>query len=711
MSIATFGPARVTPGLAVRDEHAAYWIARVILTLRREMCWCWRLRDPLSENAGALPPVVDSASEYLDLIRYESDKARFFETDPAARYLTEQMEILRRPDKSLAPRGGWAWTAKTLELDDTAQFVLALALSARIDAGIGPVLAACMNDRSRPFPTLALAQRIGPDPLAIAACADTAHPLFRAGLLRSGEANGEVNWLSPLDLHPAVALQLAAPDREPEHRLRVLSRGVSRPLDGRASALADRLRTLQPKALEVVPLIGPAGADYEEWAASLAAAAGRPAAAVDPSAAADAGLLQAVAVVAWLRDLDLVLPEWWAERIGEKQWGRFLGPVVATATRWYMPALNREALAFVPTSVLTPALHVPPLQFEERVARYRTLFGDSAESLEGAIEECSRRFRFQESAIERVATTLRHGRHTPDLASLITVCRNEAATSMGTLAQAVTPRFAPADLVLPPRQKRQFEEILTAMGALTEVHYQWGTARVWNESGLAVLFSGSPGTGKTMAAEVLANALNLPMFRIDLSQVVNKYIGETEKNLRRIFDAAELSDCILFFDEADALFGKRTEVKDAHDRFANIEVSYLLERMERFKGLAILATNRRKDIDEAFVRRLRYLIEFPLPEIAEREQIWRQVFPAEVDVSEVDFSFLARQFTLSGGHIRSIAFAACLQMAGSGDRTGERGMDMETVLVAVKRELEKMNRAAGEEIFGEHGKTIRERTA
>ena len=165
----------------------------------------------------------------------------------------------------------------------------------------------------------------------------------------------------------------------------------------------------------------------------------------------------------------------------------------------------------------------------------------------------------------------------------------------------------------------------------------------------AVMFCGPPGTGKTMAAEALASELRLPMYRIDLSQVINKYIGETEKNLRRIFDAAEAADCLLFFDEADALFGKRTEVKDAHDRFANIEISYLLERMERFKGLAVLATNRRKDLDEAFVRRLRYIVEFPVPGVAERAQIWRQVFPPVVDAHALDLPFLAEHFELAGG--------------------------------------------------------------
>jgi SpoVK/Ycf46/Vps4 family AAA+-type ATPase len=229
------------------------------------------------------------------------------------------------------------------------------------------------------------------------------------------------------------------------------------------------------------------------------------------------------------------------------------------------------------------------------------------------------------------------------------------------------------------------------------VHYEWGTERVWNESGLSALFSGPPGTGKTMAAEVIAAELNLPLYRIDLSQVVNKYIGETEKNLRRLFDMAESSDVILFFDEADSLFGKRTEVKDAHDRYANLEVSYLLERMERFKGLAILATNRKKDLDEAFLRRLRFLIDFPLPGAAERLRIWQQVIPAGVDARGLDLVFLAQRFPLSGGHIRSIIFHACLQSA---QPSGPRSLDMEAVISAVKREHDKLDRNISLEQYG-----------
>ena len=195
------------------------------------------------------------------------------------------------------------------------------------------------------------------------------------------------------------------------------------------------------------------------------------------------------------------------------------------------------------------------------------------------------------------------------------------------------------------------------------------------------------------------------MYRIDLSQVVNKYIGETEKNLRQLFDAADAADIILFFDEADALFGKRTEVKDAHDRYANLEVSYLLERMERFKGLAILATNRKKDFDEAMVRRLRFVVDFPMPGQHERLRIWKSVIPEGVDASSLDFAFLAQRFPLAGGHIRSIVFHACLQSASESDA---RVLTMPAVVRAIRREYDKLDRAMSLEQFGTYAGLVAE---
>jgi vesicle-fusing ATPase len=185
--------------------------------------------------------------------------------------------------------------------------------------------------------------------------------------------------------------------------------------------------------------------------------------------------------------------------------------------------------------------------------------------------------------------------------------------------------------------------------------------------------------------------------------VVNKYIGETEKNLRQLFDAADSADVILFFDEADALFGKRTEVKDAHDRYANLEVSYLLERMERFKGVAILATNRKRDLDEAFLRRLRFVVDFPLPGTAERRRIWQAVIPQGVDAGALDLEFLAERFPLAGGHIRAIVFHACLQSAAEG---AARALAMPAIIRSVQREYEKLDRASSLDQFGPYASLV-----
>lgn len=203
--------------------------------------------------------------------------------------------------------------------------------------------------------------------------------------------------------------------------------------------------------------------------------------------------------------------------------------------------------------------------------------------------------------------------------------------------------------------------------------------------GISVLFAGDSGTGKTMAAEVIANALRLDLYRIDLSAVVNKYIGETEKNLRRVFDAAEDGGMVLFFDEADALFGKRSEVKDSHDRYANIEINYLLQRIEAYRGLAILATNMKSALDHAFLRRLRFIVEFPFPGIPERRRIWQRVFPADTPrTASLDFDWLAR-FNLTGGSIHNIALNAAFLAAQAGTP-----VTMPLVLEAAKIELRKL---------------------
>jgi hypothetical protein len=261
------------------------------------------------------------------------------------------------------------------------------------------------------------------------------------------------------------------------------------------------------------------------------------------------------------------------------------------------------------------------------------------------------------------------------------------------LARKILPRYSWADIVLPDDQMALLCEIVDTVRGRPVVLGEWGVgAKLASSSGVTVLFSGPPGTGKTMAAEVIARELGLDLFKIDLSTVVSKYIGETEKNLERIFEEAQTSNAILFFDEADAIFGKRSEVKDAHDRYANLEISYLLQRMEVYDGVAILATNLRANLDEAFTRRLQFSVHFPFPEEDYRLRIWRTLFPPGVPRDpDVDVDLLARRFRLAGGNIRNIIVSAAYLAAADG-----RAVTMTHLLHGTRRELQKMGRLVNE---------------
>ncbi len=280
-----------------------------------------------------------------------------------------------------------------------------------------------------------------------------------------------------------------------------------------------------------------------------------------------------------------------------------------------------------------------------------------------------------------------------DLDDLCAAARDECGHSLRRLARRIVPRSKWGDLVLPDDQLEQLYEVCNQAKYRGRVFADWGfDRRLSLGKGLNVLFSGPPGTGKTMAAEVIAGELRLDLYKIDLSQVVSKYIGETEKNLDRIFCAAENSNAILFFDEADTLFGKRSEVKDSHDRYANIEIGYLLQKMEEYDGIAILATNVKHHIDEAFVRRMQAIVEFPFPEEGERRRVWQTVFPLEAPLAaDVDFAVLARSVRLAGGNIKNIARLAAFLAAADGGV-----ISMPHLMKASRREYQKLGRTWNE---------------
>lgn len=298
-------------------------------------------------------------------------------------------------------------------------------------------------------------------------------------------------------------------------------------------------------------------------------------------------------------------------------------------------------------------------------------------------------------ASSAVDVALQAGRPVSD-EDLFAAAREHSNPNLGALARKLRRRYDWDDLILPAAQKQQLHEFVGRVAQRPLVLKRWGAGeKLAPSEGATVLFAGPPGTGKTMAAEVMARTLGLDIYKIDLSSMVSKYIGETEKNLERIFSEAESSSAILFFDEADAIFGKRSEVKDAHDRYANIEVSYLLQRMEMYDGVTILATNLQSNLDDAFARRFDAKVDFPFPEEAERLRIWQTLFPAGLPrAADIDFAYLARTFKLAGGNIRNIIMGAAFLAAADG-----QVVTMAHLLHSTRRELQKMGRLVNDRDF------------
>jgi hypothetical protein len=296
------------------------------------------------------------------------------------------------------------------------------------------------------------------------------------------------------------------------------------------------------------------------------------------------------------------------------------------------------------------------------------------------------------AASSAMSQAVQEGR-TVDISDLFESARLHSGHHLGELAQKIEPRYAWDDLVLPGTPMNMLHELVSMVQSRPLVLETWGLGRkLTASSGISALFSGPPGTGKTLAAQIIANQLGIDLYRIDLSTVVSKFVGETEKNLERIFSEASGSNAILFFDEADAIFGKRSEVKDAHDRYANIEVGYLLQRMESYNGVAILATNLRANLDEAFTRRLQFIINFPFPEEEYRLRIWEVLMPPDLPRADnLDFALMAKRFKLAGGNIRNIIVSAAFQAAVDGGQ-----LTMLHLMHGARREIQKMGRLVHE---------------
>lgn len=538
--------------------------------------------------------------------------------------------------------------------------VLLLCAGAEMDAGLA---SACANaDPARPFPTfgLALARLPGAHWSALAPVG----PLRRWHLLQ-------------LDEDSIMQTRLRADERILHHlagvnhldaRLLPLVRPVTnQPLAPSQKACANRIAEALhdgPRQMPITMLLGDSAQDLVDVAADVVTTLGRRLYRLRATDLPHDDNAVERLVTLWLRDAQLLqaallvqldddaspIP---ALRFAERAVG-----LTFVATRQPVET-DRAQLRFEITAPNAP----------ERLALWcEALPGIPGDQLSSAAYQFRMSVTGIRAAADRLAPALAQGKG--GATQVWEHCREQMRNGMQGLAELIEARRDWQDLVLPEAQLATLRQVAAQLKHREQVHHDWGFAAASARGlGMAVLFSGESGTGKTMAAEVLARDIGLDLYRVDLSAVVSKYIGETEKNLRRVFDAAEGSGAVLLFDEADALFGKRSEVKDSHDRYANVEVSYLLQRMENYQGLAILTTNFKSALDPAFLRRLRFVVHFPFPDQAEREALWRKAFPARAPLEAVDVAALAR-LQLSGGSIRNVALHAAFLAAAAGGPIG-----------------------------------------
>jgi ATPase family associated with various cellular activities (AAA) len=592
--------------------------------------------------------------------------------------------------------------ADRLELDALDAAVLAVCAAPELHPRYGRLYAYLQDDVTRRLPSPRLVAALLADervpPRDVLACFAPASRLMRVGAIR------------PLTPDPSVPLAdrpVKVADRLAAYLLGagtgLLESGApvairrargQHEVGGREQVIDEVARSLRAETKLPLMVCGP------DAPAIVAAAVGAPLVLLDvrelerPEALADATLACALehALLCFDGLADLKPPER----------SRLLEQIQARGERSVLLGRNRaEAQALGDHTVLL--VEVPSPGFAERRETWERLTGVPAADVAAKFRLSVEQIRAA-AEVSSVAARAR-GLIAPGPADLDLGARQASSSRLGDLAARLVPAYRWHDLVLPDRQRDLLHSISAYLRHRDRVLSEWGYERtVGGTQGLKVLFAGESGTGKTMAAQVLAAELGLDLFRVDLATVVSKYIGETEKNLERIFAAAVGSNAILFFDEADALFGKRSEVSDAHDRYANIEVAYLLQRMEAYPGAVILATNFKRNIDDAFIRRLDFVVDFPFPEAEDRKRIWRLVLPREAPVAEdVELDFLATQFKLSGGAIRNCSLAAAFQAADEDSR-----IEMRHLVRAVAQEYGKQGRLTLEADFERFHELIRE---
>lgn len=652
------------------------------------------LLDRLLGRASARP--IADAPSLLLAERAKDTKDNVEETAAALGTVGSQME--HPPALQLL--------GQRLGLSQFEQHVLLLCAAMELDTGIPALCARAQGDPGRPYPTFALALTLFDEPAWDVLSPE--RPLRYWRLIEINQPAGQPLTASPLRLDERLVNYLKGLNYL-DDRLSPLLAPLE--LTGAGTDLPPSLaRTLETvvselkrapagQNLPVVQLLGTDAASKQLIAVSAANALRlriyQIPAALLPSQAAELETLARL----WQRESLLLPVALYLDALGSEidapQAGhslpvnRFLartGGMVFLDTREVWPGLAQGS---VTVDVVKPTS-------AEQHAAWTTALGEAGGDAPALL---TGQFDLGLTHIQQIARQVLAqpaDDRSPVHDRLWNACLARTRPRLDTLAQRIDPKATWDDIVLPAAENKVLHDIAAQVRQRNTVYQSWGFADKMSRGlGISALFAGDAGTGKTMAAEVIANELRLNLYRIDLSAVVSKYIGETEKNLRRLFDAAEDGGAILFFDEADALFGKRSEVKDSHDRYANIEVNYLLQRMEAYRGLAILATNMRSALDPAFMRRLRFVVNFIVPGVAERKLIWQKVFPPQTPTSGLDFERVAR-LNLTGGNIHSIALNAAFRASETGTP-----ITMPLIFDTARAELRKLGRVINELEFRE----------
>ena len=699
-------------------EHLQCEMRRVDLLIQRQVRR-WQMAGQDAQNRFRGLYVSDQDAEGLlerpfgtnwgQLVALPADEERGYAQEDA------RLEELRLEIEAQAAQSGEklrlhqlrdAFGLRPLEED-----ILLIALAPALDLRYERIYGYLQDDVTRKLPTLSLVLDLfdltASERLALLGALSQDGPLFRHRLVERHVDTNPTNRLGQaLSVDPAIVGWLLGS----YHPSPALGRGAYlldvQQEDPLAAVLAaDELEALLPTLVQqpVVVFYGPDQAVQEAAAQCCAAHLGQPLLMVPLTQGDPTGGEAAQQVSLALRDASLLgaipcLLHWEAcldadknTRIGilhsvcEHPGLVLLG----SASTWQVTGLERQRTFFW--------LEFPlPAYTRRRDLWAHYLNGDPAAD-EPSLAALAGQFGLTSAQIRDAVASARdlaqQQQRTLQSADLFQAARAHSNPRLIELAHKIKPRYTWGDIVLPDDTRDILREIVSAVRGRPQVLEEWGVGeKLVSSAGLTVLFAGPPGTGKTMAAEVIAAELGLDLYKIDLSTIVSKYIGETEKNLEKIFSEAQSSNAILFFDEADAIFGKRSEVKDAHDRYANIEVSYLLQRMEAYDGITILATNLRSNLDEAFTRRLQFAVDFPFPDEADRLRIWQTLFPPETPRDpELDFAALAKRFKLTGGSIRNIIINAAYLAASEGEQ-----VTMKHLLHGTRRELQKMGRLVDE---------------